>query len=543
MILTIIPARGGSKGIPKKNSRNMNGQPLIEYSVQNAIFLKKFFDMDIAITTDDYEIMQIVKRHDEVILIERPSELCDDMVPLAPVIYHAVSHMEKMCKKKYDIVLTMQPTSPTIKYQSIKQAIDEFINGGYDTMLSVHNKPHLSWSKNNDKIVPTFEKRLNRQLLPAHYEETGGFLISKRECVTQTNRIGDNVGVYELSDKESIDIDTNLDWVLCESILKSKKILFRVDGEENLGMGHIYRCLSLAYHFTQHEILFVLKKSMNLGINKIKNSYFNYKIIDDDKDLVQIIEEYNPDIIINDILNTKLDYMKMIKRDNIRVINFEDKGEGASEADVVINALYMGKVVNANEYRGTDYFFIRDEFLEVCPKKFDDKVKNIVIIFGGSDPGNYTKKVYDVVNKLSQQYNDISYNFITGFGYKYKNELKSIPEKNIYIYNDVQRVSSFLAEADLAITSQGRTIYELACMGVPSIVLAQNLRELNHTFASMQNGYINLGLGDTVEGDTIYNTMKWLIDMPAIRKEMHKSMLQYDFSLGQRRVIRLILDE
>ncbi len=89
--------------------------------------------------------------------------------------------------------------------------------------------------------------------------------------------------------------------------------------------------------------------------------------------------------------------------------------------------------------------------------------------------------------------------------------------------------------------SQGRTIYELACMGIPSIVLAQNNRELGHVFAGISNGFINLGIGREQENEAICATVEWLIRTPNVRRQMHELLLEKDFRQGQERVIRLIL--
>jgi spore coat polysaccharide biosynthesis predicted glycosyltransferase SpsG len=100
-----------------------------------------------------------------------------------------------------------------------------------------------------------------------------------------------------------------------------------------------------------------------------------------------------------------------------------------------------------------------------------------------------------------------------------------------------------MGRMDLAITSQGRTVYELASMGVPAIVLAQNDREAMHVFAGIQNGFINLGIGDETDDETVISTIGWLLSTPNVRREMRKLQLQKDFSKGHERVIKLILDD
>lgn len=540
--LIVIPARGGSKRIPRKNVRIMCGKPLICYSIENAKSLSGFMDVDVCVSTDDDELSSIVmKRGVEV--IKRPAELATDKVTLDPVIFHAVNEMEKIRGEKYDTVITMQATSPTLKAETVRNAIDFFEESEYDTVISAMNKPHLSWSKKDGKIVKNYEKRLNSQELPPNYLETGGFLITKRECVSENGRIGKNVSIFEISEDEAVDIDTYSDWVLAENILNRKKIIFRTVGKMKLGMGHVYRCLTLAYKLTGNDIVFVLDSGSDIGIEKVKESNFKMEVIDSERDFEDVLVREKPDIIVNDILDTTEEYMSICTRNAKRVVNFEDVGKGAKYADAVINALYEKGERLSNEYYGSKYFCIRDEFLEEEPKEFSESVENVLIIFGGADPSDLTGRMYEVCKKLHKKYENINFHFLVGFAYRFKDKLATDEENNIFVHIDAKRVGAYMSTMDLAITSQGRTIYELASMGVPAIVLAQNEREAEHVFAGIQNGFINLGLGKETDDDTIISTVEWLINTPNVRKEMRKLQLQKDFSKGQKRVIHLILDD
>lgn len=540
--LIVIPARGGSKRIPRKNVRIMCGKPLIAYSIENAKSLKQFMDVDICVSTDDDELSSIVKKRG-VNVIKRPDELATDKVTLDPVIYHAVLEMEKERNIRYDTVITMQATSPTLKADTVKRAIEYFEDSDFDTIISAMNKPHLSWGIKDGKVVKNYEKRLNSQELPANYLETGGFLITRRECVSENGRIGSNVNIFEISEDEAIDIDTYSDWVLCENILNRKKIIFRTMGKMQLGMGHVYRCLTLAYKLTGHEILFVLDSDSDIGIAKVRESNFNMEIIDNERDFEGILIREKPDILINDILDTTEEYMSICKRNAKRVINFEDRSSAARHADAVINALYEKGERLPNEYYGSKYFFLRDEFMEEEPKDFNEEVENIIVIFGGADPADLTGRLFSICKKLHVNYPNIKFHFLTGFAYKNKDKIASDEENNIFIHKDAKRVSAYMSAADLAITSQGRTIFELASMGVPSIVLAQNEREAEHVFAGIQNGFINLGVGSDTDEQTIISTIEWIIKTPKVRQEMRNLELKVDFSKGQNRVIKLILDE
>ncbi len=541
-ILVVIPARGGSKRIPRKNVRLMGGRPLILYSVEHALALKESFQTDVAVSTDDEELSGIVAGRG-VDVVARSAELAADHVTLDPVIHDAVVRMEERHGKRYDTVITMQATSPTLKPETVKKALSYFLEGDYDTVLSVVNKPHLSWSVRDGQIVKNYEKRLNSQELPPYYLETGGFLISKRSVVTKDTRIGKKISVYETPQEESIDIDTYEDWVAAEAVLNRKKILLRTVGERRLGMGHIYRCLSLGYKLIGHDLLFVTDEKSDMGIERLRSSFFPCRVVKDDAEYEEVLKEYRPDIIVNDILDTEASFVRMERKYAGRIVNFEDTGSGAYLADAVINALYESHPDRpGNVYEGTDYYFIRDEFLEEAPKEFSEECRNIVILFGGSDPSDLTGRLYEICRVLHTKMPHAEFHFILGFAYADWEKIRPLPEERIFVHRDVKRVSAFMKEADLAVTSQGRTIYELASMGVPAVVLAQNDREAEHVFGGIRNGFINLGVGSRTDAVTIIKTIMWLAETPNVRREMRLAELTKEFARGQKRVIDLILN-
>ena len=541
-IIVVIPARGGSKGIPRKNIRLMNGLPLLSYAIKTA--LSSSFNPDVYVSTDSEEIADVAIKFGANVLM-RDSFLAGDMVTLDPVIYDALIKAEKENKCTYDLIITIQPTSPLTSVNTLDKAIKEFISKKYNTLISVVNKPHLSWTEKDNKIVPAYEKRLNRQQLPKNYLETGAFVITDKDSISSSTRIGKKIGVFEVPEKEAVDIDNEADWIIAEAQLKKKRILFRADGYVKLGMGHIYNCITLAYALIGHDILFVTREDCELGLKKIKESLFPYRTIKTDKDLFDIVTEYKPDIFVNDCLNTEMEYIQIIKEQVPRVVTIEDLGSGAYTADAVINALYDSPENETSRFfSGYKYVCLRDEFLIAQPKEFSEKVQNVVILFGGTDPSNLNEKTYKAVLSLHDKYPDITFSFITGIGYDAERHgIITDKKKNIFVYPSVPAVTKYTCKADMAITSQGRTIYELAVLGIPSIVISQNQRETLHRFATMQHGFLNLGLGDTVDSNSIANTISWLVETPNIRKNMHNLMLKYDLKAGLARCKKIILGE
>lgn len=539
-ILAIIPARGGSKGIPRKNVRLMIGQPLIAYCIKTAT--SSAYSLDVAVSTDDEEIARISSSYG-VRVIMRPEDLATDSITLDPVVFHAMNEIERIENNKYDIIITMQPTSPLLKRETLDDAIEYFIKNNFDTVLSGVNRPHLSWTEREGKIVPSFEKRLNRQYLPKHLMETGAFLISRREFVQEQSRIGPNVSVYEMPTDEAIDIDTPQDWWIAEKELSKKNILIRVDGYSEIGLGHVYRGLLLAYNLIDHNIRFVLSGKSDLGIKKIRESHFSYSIIRDNSEVVNLIADFNCDILVNDILDTDEEYIESCKLTGVRVINFEDLGQGAKLADAVINDLYEKENVLNNHYWGSEYYCIRDEFLLAKPSEFRECVEEVLVIFGGTDPCNLTQRLFDVIQMINNE--EIHYTFILGMGYKKANELIDISKNlklKIDFVQDVKLMTHYMGKADIAVSSQGRTMLELASMEVPTILLAQNKREQHHEFGYLKNGFINLGLGSEVEDETIKQTLLWLFNSPQIRKQMKEQMKKIDLKNGIERVKSIILN-
>lgn len=541
-ILAVIPARGGSKGIPRKNIRLMNGKPLIAYAIANAKASK--YITDVFVTTDSREIGDVAISCGAKI-IERNDRLSTDLVTLDPVIYHAKQQAERQCQCSFDFIITMQPTSPLLKTSTLDRAIEYTIQHDYDTVISVINKPHLSWGRKLDGAVfPLYEERKNRQELPPRYMETGAFVVARENCVKENTRIGERVSVFEVDERESIDIDDANDWILTESIMRRKRILFRVDGYVKLGLGHIYNCITLAMSMIEHDVLLVTDAKAEVGIKKIKETNLPYRIFHTEEELQGIISEYRPDIWVNDCLNTTEEYIRDLKALVPRVVTIEDLGSGVRAADAVINALYDEDEPRKNVYSGYQYVCLRDEFQIEQPKMFSPEVKNIVIMFGGTDPSNLNRLVYDALISQNNRFKGIRFFFITGIGYDNEmNEVVTCPKKNIFVYPNVPRVTKYLKEADLVIMGQGRSIFEAACMGIPAIVLSQNEREMSHSFAQMEHGFLNLGLGKSVDPSLIVNTLEWLVSTTAVRENMHNLMTQIPLKSGTERVKRIILGE
>lgn len=528
-ILSVIPARAGSKGIPNKNIRIIGGHPLIYYSIKNAI--QSDYITDVIVSTDSEEV-RIISQQMGVKCHWRDAALCGDSITLDTVIADAIPK-----DVEWDYIVTMQPTSPTLSVDTLDKAIVYAIENNLDTLISAFNAPHLSWSIRDGVKIPNYTKRLNRQYLPPCYMETGAFMISKASVVTPQTRIGSKVDIYEVPEEEAQDIDTFADLQNVAASLEKKKVAIYVNGNNQRGIGHIYRALEIADEF-------YIKPDIYYDTNQTDVSVFGRTThslipVNGIADLFERCRKEQYVIFINDILTTSIDYMIGLRSvlPDAKIINFEDDGEGILKANLVFNALY-----NKNDlpqvYSGERYYIAGKTFMFYEPIHIKNSVKRVFISFGGADPQNYSDRILNIISKNEYA----SYHFIVVLG-RAKHNVKALLEFNKYdnieVLYDVSNMPELMSSCDMGLTSRGRTGYELALLGIPSIAMAQNEREEKHGFVCNENGFTYIGLNP--DDEVIEGTLRMYLSLSKeSRQKFQDKLLSHDLRGGRKRVMSLI---
>lgn len=528
-VLAVIPARAGSKGIPNKNIRIIAGHPMVYYAIRNA--MESAYVTDVIVSTDSEEVRIIALQMGARVHL-RDKRLCADDVTLDAVIFDAIPQDEI-----YDYIVTMQPTSPTLKAATLDKAIEFAIKNGTDTLISVINKPHLSWREEDGKVIPNYTQRLNRQFLPPCYMETGAFMISKASIVTNETRIGSNISVYEISSDEAQDVDDFDDLRSVADTLESKKVAIYVNGNNKRGVGHIYRALELADEF-------YVKPDIYYDSNQTDPKLFGattHKIIPVNgiAELLDRCKKEQYSIFINDILSTTIDYMIGLKTvmPDAKIINFEDDGEGIIKADLVFNALFSDNSF-PQVYSGERYYIPGKTFLFYKPIMIRDSVKRVFISFGGADPKDYSDRILKIISK--SEYSEYSFVVVLGKAKNNASELMKFNKyENIEVLRDVSNMPEIMSSCDIGITSRGRTGYELAILGIPTISMAQNEREEKHGFVCNENGFTYLGLDPSDE--VIEHTIKMYLSLSKETRQKYQDlMIKHDLKGGRKRVMSLI---
>lgn len=528
-ILAVIPARAGSKGIPNKNIRIIAGHPLIYYAIKNAKESK--FITDIIVTTDSPEI-KIIAEQMGVRCHWRDVKLCGDSVTLDSVIFDAIPK-----DVDWDYVVTMQPTSPNLTVGTLDSGIQYTIEGRYDTVISAINRPHLTWGIKDGRYVPNYIERLNRQYLPPNYCETGAFVISKADIITESSRFGTNISLYEIPEEESNDIDSFSDLNNAAMALNRPKVAIYVNGNNKRGMGHIYRALELADEFYVKPDLIYDKNQTDPSI--FGKTTHNIVPVDGLMELFKRAKREQYTLFINDILSTTIDYMIGLRSvlPGAKIVNFEDDGEGVMKANLVFNALFHDSPL-LHVKSGEKYYIAAKTFMFYEPININENVKNVFISFGGADPQNYSDRLLKIVTK--EEYINYHFTFVLGRAKNNVNELLSYNKySNIDVLYDVHNMPELMSKSDIAITSRGRTGYELAILGIPCIAIAQNEREERHGFISNENGFTYIGLNPTDE--IIEGTLKMYLGLSyESRLKFHNKLLSFDLRGGRSRVMSLI---
>ncbi|MFC7140330.1 cytidylyltransferase domain-containing protein [Halosimplex aquaticum] len=537
-VLSIVPARGGSKGIPRKNLRELGDRPLVAHAITTS---KESHIVDKTIlTTDNKEIAQIGRQYGVDQVVKRPEELASDETPLAPVIKHAFGCVDG----DFEYVLCFQPTTPLVASSSIDEALRSTVDTDPDSLIFVRDSTHHYWRETGESYESLSRKRKNRQWMDPIYEEIGVF-ISHKDLVIEGQRVGTNPSFYEVSQQEGIDIDTYQDWILAESQLNRKLVVYRVIGDSDTGTGHVYRGITIADHLFEHDIVFATYESNDLAIDKLEESNYEYQQFKDQASFLEYVTETEPDVVVNDILDTDTDYIKHLKEIGARVVNFEDLGEGAEHADAVINALFEYSNPPENNFFGYEYFCLRNEFRYATPHDEIPSVDRIMISFGGTDENNLTAKT---LRALSHIEDNLELDIVLGLGYTKWKSLDPIVEGfssniKVDINQDVRSMAEHMEQADLLITSNGRTLYEAGSLNLPVISIAQNQREQRHPYAHVSRGVLSLGQAHYVTEENIRTAVSDYIADQDRREKMRRALAGHDITNGIERIKSVIFGD
>lgn len=229
-ILCLITARGGSKGLPGKNIRLLNGLPLLAYSINAALGSK--YIKEVIVTTDDEEIASVARKYGARAPFLRPEELSRDTSTSEAAILHAIKWLEDNEKKKYDFFILLQPTSPLRHSKHIDEAIESYFSkDGVNTLYSVvpvKQTPSKMKKIDDSNYLKNYTNDAleikRRQDFPKLYYPNGAIYISRIDVFKQLKGFDEvRLMPYIMKEEESFDIDTLLDFKIAEFLMNERK--------------------------------------------------------------------------------------------------------------------------------------------------------------------------------------------------------------------------------------------------------------------------------------------------------------------------------
>ena len=231
-VLGLITARGGSRGIPRKNVVLLRGRPLLAYTADAALGSRRIDR--VVMSTDDEEIATVGRAVGIEVPFLRPDELAGDDVPSLPVVQHACAWLHDNDSWAADVVVLLQPTSPLRRPEHVDAAVDLLEREEVDTVVSVIAVPHRFnpysvMTASDGRLRPFIDEplefdRYRRQALPAVVARNGPAVLATRASIVHAGSLyGERIAPLVMSDEDSVDIDTELDLAIAEMLLARRE--------------------------------------------------------------------------------------------------------------------------------------------------------------------------------------------------------------------------------------------------------------------------------------------------------------------------------
>lgn len=480
-ILCVIPARGGSKTIPRKVLQPIDGAPLLLRTYET-ISRSGVADR-IVVSTEDAEIASVCRLRG-IEVVDRPVELAQDCSTIADVSAHTVQTLG------WDgLLLVAQPTCPLLSVDTIVAFVQRFRQCTFDWAIGTTAEPHIFWQDGHPLV-----HRDNRQQLAADprcvQRETGALQIMTAEYA----RTGKGLRTtFPIPADEALDIDTYADLEAARHALGRRTILFHVVASDEKGSGHLRRCLRLSEALGHHNVVW-----QTYGLEA-------WALAEAERRGVKFVGDSRVcDLAVIDALDEADRLAPRYAAAGIPTVVLEPDGARRTHrfADVVID-----------EFADPKWTVLRPEFLNLPARTVAEKGTKVLVTFGGTDPAGLNARVAAMLGYGT----DAEVRVIQSPAAA---EIQPYPKRTSCGRATVVRDANMAEEmcwADLVVTGQGRTVAEAVACGVPVVSLAQNERESRH---AKLPGVLYLGLWAAVSDEALLRTVNRLLDNPILRAEM-----------------------
>jgi CMP-N-acetylneuraminic acid synthetase/spore coat polysaccharide biosynthesis predicted glycosyltransferase SpsG len=528
-LLAIVPARGNSQGVPRKNMRTVAGVPLVAHT------LRAVAEAGVAgrllLSSEDPEILRWARLHGYEAL-PRPAELAEPDTTISEVAAHIAEELDW----KGDVAI-FQPTAPLLSPDTIRTALERFRSSNADSLASCTRETHLFWLDEQDDLArptPLFSERVNRQTARHRVlRETGGIQLVRAGVLRGDGQIVTaKHELYEIDADEGLDIDTLDDLMAARTRMERGTVVFRLSANRTVGTGHLHHCLQIADELADHRVRFLLRDCDPFVAETLSRSAYAHRVETDLAADLRELAPSGPRLVVNDVLDTTEVEVLVEREAGFKVVNVEDLGPGVKFADWVVNALYPVQAdVPGGVGTGAEYATLRSEFLALPSKTIRPEGERVLITFGGTDPGCLAQRCARLL--LADGGPEIR--VVSGPGA----DADDMPD-GVTVVRGPLSMAEEMMNADVVVTSAGRTVYEAAATGTPVVVLGANAREATHAHLGYEHGVLFLGIGSLVADEEITGTVTRVLADATLRDELSRRLRSSIDGRGAARIAHRI---
>jgi|GEM_PF-3314587 len=479
-LLVIVPCRAGSLGVHRKNVRSVAGVPLIAWAIEKLLVVAEAVEeldveISILVVTNDPEVAARTQLWSQtgapIAVLERPlsqamaNQTLDELVRWV---------MEQGRDDYWDMVAVHQVTSPTLRAQTITDMIQWFVeNDHIDSAMTMVADTSHTWTEDG----PHPMRRVNRQFLyesELRFRESGGLQIC-RDWPHQDGYYGDAVWMigdahdpYVIPNEEGLDIDTPADMAAAELVLERSSIAIVCAGDHDMGSGHVRRGAEIASALSPFAEVDVYFWDTPPDMRKLVPGIWRHGNLTAEE-LSMLWANF--DTVVLDTLDTT-DTRDITAKWPRKTVRLESLMVDANTQP--INGLYTFPIGTS----GPLWIDVRDEFKYLPPYPIREKLGRILVLFGGTDAANMTPGVCNAL-MAAKTLNDVSVVAVIGPGSDVK---RSELHPRVEVLEDPS-ISYEMWNSDVVITGRGRTAYEAAHVGVPTVSIPVNIREANENQA------------------------------------------------------------
>jgi CMP-N-acetylneuraminic acid synthetase/spore coat polysaccharide biosynthesis predicted glycosyltransferase SpsG len=550
-VIFVVPARGGDHEVPYLNIKKLGSHPLIGHTLEQA---KKSRYLDrLIVSTDHPKVKEVAEEYGASVPFLRPAELASDSAELKAIVRHAVEFVEAKEQIRFDVVVTLQATSPFRSAQQIDEAIQMLLDRNLDSVISMKELRSLTWRMRAGKLEPLFDRPGRRDELEPLYQEDGAIRVMRREVLDSAERLGAKVGHVLMDKMSSLTVHDIYDFWLAEKLEKMPRVLFRVDGGGEYGMGHVYRSLAAAEALLKlrptADICFLMRAEPPEGGQFVWQKGHQVKLLAGRESALPAIRDYSPNLIVNDLPSLNEDYLRSLAKLGATTVNFVDSLadiEKPQSTAAVIIAVLEEQVELEDYYAGPAFAILREAF-QKRSADIREKGRHVVLSFGGSDPQGLTLKALAALAPLSHTLPELEVTVVLGPAFSQLSELDGLLRRlpiRPRILRHVEHMADILVEGDAVLCSGGMTVFEIAALGRPGIVLCQNAKEEARMRRFAEDGSIlHLGLGTEVEEWVLRDKVKELLHDEVARRRMSEAGTRLVDALGASRVADVLHGE